>query len=118
KTCAVPGRRRQVELRGGSAHHRPREVERRGFENRIYYPLKWSLGDSHGNRKEQIENIRGSVHPEHAEELRDPFLRAGPAAARAGEDAASQQAPQERTRRRLLSCTEDRGARARRAASY
>jgi hypothetical protein len=51
--------------------------------------LKWLLGDNHGNRKDQIENIRGSVHPEHVDERGDPFVSAGLTAARAGEIAAS-----------------------------
>jgi hypothetical protein len=46
--------------------------------------LKWLLGDSHGNRKDQIENIGGSVNPEHAEEPGDPLLGAGRVAACAG----------------------------------
>ena len=89
---AVPGRRRPHELRGGSAHHRSREVGRRGFEDRIYRDqLRWLLGDNHGS-EEQFQSIRGSDGPQHGDEPRAPCPRAGRADAHTGAGAASQRA--------------------------
>ena len=67
--------------------------------------------------EEHFQNIRGSDGPQHGDEPRAPCPRAGRADAHTGASAASQRAPQQRTRHRLLSSTGDRGQAASRFAS-
>src|SRR5206468_5198921 len=115
---AVPRRRRPLELRRGPADRRSREVGRWRSADRIPHDrLRWLLGDNHGNWKEHVNDIRGSVRPQHADELRVPCRRAGLAAAGTGGGVAPQRAPQETDRHRLLSSTADQDPRAREPAS-